>query len=248
MNFKRFLRKLYSGLQIVQTKVQPSWAQAGEDLIIKYLLHCLDIKKPTYLDIGTNHPIVGNNTYYFYLYKGFKGVCIEPNVAFEVPIRKHRKRDILLVAGVGTGTQREGDFYAFPKKYSSWNTFSLEDAEARKLETNIPYTVVPKLPLVNINDVMAKYFVSHPNIISLDVEGHDLAILKSIDFKKHKPEIICVESITFSANNKGYKVNDISDFMTSMGYFVFADTRINSIFCRNDAFEEAQKTAHILMH
>lgn len=237
MNVHRFLGKLFAGWQIVRGKVQPSFSQAGEDQVIRYLVYnCLNMRNPTYLDIGTNHPWLGNNTFYFYN-RGSRGVCIEPDVRFERLIRQYRKRDVLLQAGVGTGDLKEAEFFIFPDPYSGWNTFSREEAEKRKAETGITFSGIKKLPLLDINEVISKYFDPHPNIISLDVEGLDLDILKSLNFDLHKPEVICVESITFSMNNEEEKISEIADYLLSKGYFVFGDTHINTIFCRTDAYK-----------
>ena len=44
-----------------------SFAQAGEDRILRLLFYTLGKEKISYLDIGTNHPIHFNNTFLFYL-------------------------------------------------------------------------------------------------------------------------------------------------------------------------------------
>jgi len=92
--------------------------------------------------------------------------------------------------------------------------------------------------MVQINDVVSKYFHPYPNLLSIDVEGLDIDILKSMNFDTYKPEVICVESITFSMTNEETKVSEVIDFLNSKGYFLFADTHINSIFCRTDAYKK----------
>ena len=42
-----------------------SFSQAGEDRVVRYLFNSLNIWNPTYLDIGANYPVSGNNTYLF---------------------------------------------------------------------------------------------------------------------------------------------------------------------------------------
>jgi FkbM family methyltransferase len=201
------------------------------------MYNILQIPKPTYIDIGTNHPYKCNNTFYFYN-RGSKGVCIEPDQQFAPLIKKYRKRDVFLQAGVAAGNLEESVFYVFPGEDSGWNTFSEAEAIKRQQATGIPFTKIPKVKLVNINDVMARYFNPHPNIISLDVEGLDLDILRAMDFKRFKPEVICVETITFSVTNEEEKITDILDFVTSKGYSVFADTHVNTIFCRRGVIKK----------
>jgi|SRR5579871_1827744 len=237
MNFKRLIRKCIASSFIVRAKALPCFSQAGEDIIVNYLLQQLKIKNPTYLDIGTNFPVQGNNTYFFYN-KGFRGVCIEPDPSLFEQIKKTRPSDILLNAGIGFDDSKEADFYIFPHPYTGWNTFSKEEADSRQKLTGIAIKEVRKLPLKNINEVIANYFNPHPNFISIDVEGLDLIILQTLDFDKFKPEIICAETITFSLTNNEAKRNDIIEFLQLKGYFVFADTHINTIFCRVDAHKK----------
>lgn len=237
MNFERFLGKVGAGLKIVKSEINPSFSQAGEDQLMRYLVYSvLGIAKPTYLDIGTNHPYKCNNTYFFYN-RGSRGVCIEPDEQFAGLIKKYRKGDVFLQAGVAVGSAKEAVMYAFPGEYSGWNTFSEEEAVSRQKESGISFQKVVGVKLVNINDVMAKYFDPHPNILSLDVEGLDFDILSELDFNKFKPEVICVETITFSVTNEEEKITEILDLITSKGYRIFGDTHINTIFCRADVLK-----------
>jgi FkbM family methyltransferase len=235
MNLKRFLGKCLSAYNIISSKAQPSYSQAGEDQIVRFLFENLEINRPSYLDIGTNHPKLGNNTYYFYL-RGCKGVCVEPDPAFYPIIKKYRGRDILLHVGIGVGSVSEASLYVFPYPYSGWNTFSEEEALSRQREAGIAIKQILKVSLETINSVMEKYFKGAPNFLSIDVEGMDLAILQSLDFNQFRPEVICVETIAFNVRNKGIKLEGITTLLQQEGYFIFADTHINTIFCRKDVF------------
>jgi hypothetical protein len=70
---------------------QMGYSQFGEDLILSHLFYQLDIKKPTYLDIGANEPRYISNTYFFYL-KGSRGVLIEPNPFLYKKLKSMRPR------------------------------------------------------------------------------------------------------------------------------------------------------------
>lgn len=235
MNFKRFIKKVKRGIEVILLKSKVSYSQAGEDIIVEYLFNSLNISHPTYLEIGTNHPKACNNTYKFYD-KGCKGVCIEPDASMIEEIKKTRPNDTVLNIGIGITEQENANFYLFPKKYNGWSTFSLEEADFRKQETSISYETL-SVPLKNINSIIKEYFNQHPNFISLDVEGLDLEILKSIDFDKYKPEVICVETVSFGyLNNTEKKLNNIAEFMETLGYFAYADTHINTIFCLKKLF------------
>ena len=238
MNWLRIWGKFLSSYFLIRGKVYPSFSQAGEDQVIKYLMNdCLKISQPSYLDVGTYHPIFGNNTYYFYS-RGSKGVCVEPDPRYARLIKKYRRRDIFVQAGISIGDDNALDFFVFPEKYSGWNTFLKEEADKRKLDSGIDYNIVQQVPVVNINNVIKSYFSGWPNIISIDIEGLDLQVLKSLDFEQYKPEVICVESISFSVTNEQEKRNEILEFVVSKGYFIFADTYVNTIFCKKEAFKK----------
>lgn len=221
--------------------VRRSYSQSGEDIIISDLFNRLTIKHPTYLDIGANDPVALNNTYRLYL-RGSKGVCVEPNPILHQKIQMKRKRDICLNAGVAFDEKREADFYIFPEKFSGLNTFSKEEADFWEQTGNEEIgrhkvEKVVKMKLIDINELIGKYFSPHPNLISVDVEGFDFQIIKKINFDIYKPEVFCIETLGFIDNNKEIKKTEIIDFFKTQGYFVYADTYINTIFCKKESYK-----------
>lgn len=232
------MRKIFTGYLFNHTRI--SYSQNGEDIIIKDLFARLGIQMPTYLDIGANEPFRISNTYLLYS-KGSKGVCIEPNPRLFNKLKTKRRRDIHINAGVSFNSQTEADFYQFPENASGLGTFSKEEAEFWETTGNAivgkhKIEAVIRMPLVNINDVMGQYFTPHPNLISLDVEGLDLDILKTMDFSRFRTEVICVETLGYAENNRETKNKPLIDFLLSKDYFLYADTYINSIFCRKDVY------------
>ncbi len=236
MDLIRFLGKCKKAWHVITLKAKTTYSQSGEDIIIQYLFESLKIDKPTYLEIGTNQPLVCNNTYGFYA-KGCYGVCIEPDKNMVDVIKRKRPDDVVLNIGIGLTDKDDATFYLFPAAVNGWSTFSEEEANIREKETGISFSTV-QVGLKRVNAVMEQYFKPWPNFISIDVEGLDLDILHSIDFEKFKPEVICVETITFGyLNNTAEKIESISEFMHSKGYFTYADTFINTIYCRKEVFK-----------
>jgi FkbM family methyltransferase len=204
-----------------------SYAQCGEDLIIAFALEQMVKGKISYLDIGSHHPEYLSNTAFFYK-NGSHGVCIEPDPHLFSEVKKKRPNDICLNAGIGLGDKREADFYIM--SIPTLNTFSKEEAENMQSQWGRKIVEVIKAPLLNVNEVIEKYLSPYPNFISLDVEGLDLEILKTFDFKKYRPQVFCVETITYTENGTEQKILPSIEFMKQQGYFVYADTYINTIF------------------
>jgi FkbM family methyltransferase len=204
-----------------------SFAQSGEDLVVAFTLGYLGIgPRITYLDVGANDPVKLNNTYFFYR-KGHHGVLVEPNGALCQLLRDRRRGDTVLEAGIGASAAREADYYVM--NYDGLNTFSKEEAEHHVKSTKGKVSIerVIKLPLLDINDVMAQHFNGAPTFLSIDTEGLDLAILKSIDYGRFRPKIICAETLVADSTSTR---TEIPEFMATRGYTVRGGSFVNTIF------------------
>ena len=238
---KALLKKWLTGLAFPH--LRSSYSQSGEDIIICDLFTRLGIKQPSYLDIGANEPAALSNTYRLYK-RGSSGVCLEPNPRLFKKFREKRKRDTVLNAGVAFDSREEADYYLFEGNAHGFSTFSKEDADFWVHTGNdkvgrFKIESVIKTPLLSVTDIIKQYFRPHPNLISIDVEGLDLQILKLIDFNSCKTEVICVETLVYEENNKESKNQQLINFLLDAGYFIYADTYINTIFCRKDAYPAA---------
>jgi len=77
--------------------------------------------------------------------------------------------------------------------------------------------------------------------VSLDVEGLDLDILRAWDFTRWRPAVFCIETLTYTQAGKAAKVTEIFKRMEEVGYHVYADSYINSIFVAGERFVPAQR-------
>jgi FkbM family methyltransferase len=197
-----------------------SYAQSGEDLVVSFLFDYVQkVDKPSYIDIGACHPTIHNNTYLFYL-RGARGVLVEPNVGLIPALTSIRPHDTVLNIGIGVSDQEAADFYVTDSVET--NTFVKEEAEKRQI------VKVVKMPLVNVNKVMAEHCGKKgPDFFSIDVEGLDFDILKTLDFARFRPAIFCVETVVYGTTDLE---QEVIDFMASKGYVARAQTLPNSIF------------------
>ncbi len=233
-----FVKKLIT--RAVFPNLRSSFAQSGEDIIICDLFTRLNIEKPSYIDIGANDPVSLSNTYRLYK-RGSRGVCIEPNPVLAKKIRRKRKGDKVINAGVAFDEKKEADYYLFAGKAHGLNTFSKKEADYWANTGNdqvgkFQIAQAIKTQLFSLNEIILSNFDRWPNLITIDVEGLDLPILKTLDFNSIKSEVICAETLNFSTNNKESKNEELITFINSKGYFLYADTYINSIFCRQEAY------------
>jgi hypothetical protein len=207
-----------------------SYSQAGEDVVAAYFFGHFKIRDITYLDIGAWEPILINNTYHFYEL-GHRGVLVEPNVDMSEKLRATRPGDTVLVAGIGfgpPGAKELADYYVMTNP--SWSTFDKAEAEHQVQATKgrIAVKEVRKMPLLNINDVMAEHFKGKaPTYVSIDAEGLHFRILKSIDFERFRPPLICIETLI---SGESRTIAEIPEFMTAKGYVARGGSFVNTIF------------------
>ncbi len=214
-----------------------SYSQCGEDLIINFIFEQLGIKQPSYLDIGAHHPQYLSNTYLFYE-RGCRGVNVEPDPYLYKEFIKARSEDTNLNVGIGFKDEEENaDFYIMSSRVL--NTFSSDEAHkvqgygTCKIESTI------QVPLIQVNRIIKENFSSKTlNFVSLDVEGLDYEIVKKFDFQLYKPEVFCIETLTYTEDKTEKKIYNIIDYLTKNGYFVYADTYINSILVNTNIWRK----------
>lgn len=224
-HFRRLQRNLMDNSKL-------SYSQCGEDLILSQLFSDLGISQISYLDVGAHHPTYLSNTYLFYS-RGNFGVCVEPDPILFQQFLKDRPADINLNCGVGI---EPGIADFFVMSTSTLNTFSKIEAE-RYVSGGNKILKTVQVKIENVNDLIEKNFHHHPNLISLDVEGWDFLILDKFDFTRCRPEVFCLETLSYTDDNSERKLTEIIELMHLNGYLTYADTYINTIFVDRYSWE-----------
>lgn len=205
--------------------VWASFAQCGEDLILMWWTVAVRATTPTYLDIGAWEPVEANNTFRMYR-GGGRGVLVEPNPDLADKIRAARPRDTLLTAGVGLTDAAEADYYMFND--SQLNTFDRGQVDLVLKEPRVKLEKTIRLPLRSINRVIAEEFGgAAPDVLSIDIEGLDLACLKTVDWARYRPKVVCAETLVTLTKSHN---PDTTPFMEKVGYAVRGMTYANTIY------------------
>lgn len=227
-----FFRTLLGGQR------KTSYAQSGEDIIVDYVLSWMKIEKPTYLDVGAHHPKWLSNTYLFYK-RGCRGVCVEPDPDLYKKIKRSRNGDVCLNVGVGLQGNTKADLYVMSPR--TLNTFSRDEVDRYSIYYDgCKVDKIISVDLLSMNDILSKHFSEVPNFLSIDVEGLDDSITKSIDFERFRPQVICIETVSYSMDKSLEKSSSIATHMEGNDYFVYADTFINTIFVDARAWRSLQ--------
>jgi FkbM family methyltransferase len=230
---------LFSDKELIWNK--RAFSQAGEDNILSYIFETarIPLDQCDYIDLGANHPRFLSNTYLFYQ-AGARGVLVEANPKLANDLRFYRHRDIVLNSFVSSKSGQTMDFYILngdglsTSDYSAVQEFIKENSWLEVVDT-------VKVNSVSVNEVIA-HLGHAPKILNIDIEGKEMEILETIDFKIYRPMVVIVEMIPYRKTlYVGERNKDIIEFMERVGYIEFAFTGINSIFIDKESFEEPQK-------
>jgi FkbM family methyltransferase len=161
--------------------------------------------------------------------RGAKGVLVEPDPEMAQELRVRRARDTVINAAVAFDDRRTASLIRFSS--SVFNTFSekqAEDIAASSLEWDVPQSVVGKIDvqLIPINDIIDRHLNSHAlHFISIDTEGVDFEIARSLDLEMVQPWIACME--------KSRRRSEFEDLFRPHGYRVICETPHNVMFARD---------------
>jgi FkbM family methyltransferase len=170
-----------------------------------------------YVDVGANDGIIVSNTAYFDVNLGWSGICIEPHPRAFADLEKNRLRSINLNMCISL-EDIEVDFLVIDGYaemlsgiYDRYHPDhrSRIDSEIQKHGGSKKLVKIKSKPLKKIFE---EHSVTKVDYLSIDTEGSEYDILRSIDFDAVNIRVISTENTSRS---------DIRSFLESKG-FVFA--------------------------
>ncbi len=164
-----------------------SYGATGEDVLLRKIF-----KNNTgfYVDVGALHPVNGSNTYHLYK-KGWKGINFDLMIDNIKLFKIFRPRDISINVAVSS---KPGfvNSYIFDSG-SGLNTLEKNWAEKWKKIINKNYITI-KIKKEKLTTLLKKYNCpKNFDLLNIDVEGHEIEVIKGLDFKTYKPKIITIE-------------------------------------------------------
>ena len=188
-----------------------SYSYGGIDSLILNIFK--NQKNGFYLDIGCGHPIKNNNTYLLNK-KGWSGINIDLDKENIDLFNSYRKKDVNLATAV-SDKEGETDLYFYHNK-SALNTISKENADFQKAKVS----AIKKIKTQTINKIIenSQFKDRKIDFLSVDVEGSELAILKTFDFTKYSPKVIVVEYLDLSLEKLEIKNLNINNIIKSEIY------------------------------
>jgi hypothetical protein len=227
-----FLKKIYFfyNIYIRNYKFYFSGSQFGEDKI--FLRYFKKNYIGNYVDLGCFHPTRHSNTFKMYK-KGWRGINIDLNPLTIDLFNFARPEDINICTAVSNNKKTKNLY--FLGDLSSQNT--LEKKHTKWLRSQFGYNKkkfsVKKIKTQKIGDILEKYKFYNIDFMNIDIEGHEITILKTLNLKKFKIKYFCVEILAYDNFSKENK-KQIINFFKKNKYQLKYVSHINYIFKKMD--------------
>jgi FkbM family methyltransferase len=165
----------------------------------------------TFVEIGAEDGVRFSNTK-FLEESGWDGICIEPRPNAFAELKENRNCivenyaisdkmgtfDFLSIEGNGKGLSGLVD------KYDPRHTQRIKAQHSDSKQSIIQVECIP------LNDLLEKHNITTVDYMSIDVEGAELNVVKSVDFEKYNVNIITIE------NN--YQTNEVEQYLSKYNF------------------------------
>ena len=178
-------------------------------------------KNGIFVDVGAHDGVSINNTLYFEKNNNWTGINIEPLKDIYERLLINRPSSINLNCAI-CNTDGETDFYC-NKGYTEMlsgikDTFDKRHLQRLERENNKmgSTTSVIKVKTKRLETILDENKLTHINLLSIDVEGAEFEVIKSINFDKVFIDVICFE------NNYGDVSTPIVKYLEDKGYYIIS--------------------------
>ena len=224
-----FFNQILLKLNLIHKKILSKknyFSFSGVDILIENIFR--NQKNGFYIDVGCQHPIKNNNTYLLHK-RGWSGINIDldkDNIdLFNV---SRISDDNINIAA--SNKINEVDLFFFHKK-SPINTIDKKTSQFQKAKISS----IKKIKTNTLNNIIksSKYSNKKIDLLSIDVEGHELPVLEGLDFNKYRPNVIVVEYLDLNVSKLEIKNLNIENVINSEIYKFLTLKRyilVNSIY------------------
>jgi FkbM family methyltransferase len=204
--FKNFY--YFYNIYIRNYKFLKNGSQFGEE---KFILNFFDKKyKGKFIDIGCFHPTRHNNTYTMHKL-GWNGINIDLNPLTIELFNFCRSQDTNINAAISD--IEETKVLYFIDELNTQNTLEVNHLSFLKNHHNLKKEEISQqeIKTKRLDKILDNYNFNDIDFMNIDVEGHELNILNSIDFLKYRIKFICIEMIDHNDQAKliNKKLNEI---------------------------------------
>ena len=203
------------------------FSQLYEDYVLAYVFQ--NHKMGYYVDVGANDPNRDSVTRIFYE-RGWRGVNIEPNADEFKKIIQARPRDSNYNVGI-SDSETTLPFYQAQDGTHALSTFNKANAERLNKIQGTVFREIP-IPVTTLTKILRQAALPEISFVSIDVEGFEKQVLRSIDFKEFRPAVFCIEATEPTTESPSYQAWE--DLLVENNYVFAMFDGLNRYYVHKD--------------
>jgi FkbM family methyltransferase len=202
-----------------------SHAQFGEDRILAEIFG--DRTAGYCVEVGAHDGLNGSASYLFEK-QGWQCLLVEPIPTLVEEIRKHR--DCRVVNCAASSSEGEASFFV-AEHIESMSTLDLTPRRLESIRQAGGAVKEIAVRTATLDSLLAEAGFSEIQFITIDVEGHELAVLEGLTLEQYKPRIVIIE------DNSAQGDPHVARHMSERGYVHFRQTGVNEWYAHESDLE-----------
>lgn len=198
------------------------YSQHGEDFLLWTLLK-EEVDTGYFVEVGCLDGIRFSNTYFFEK-QGWSGACVEPHPDYFPLLTANRPKSDCIEVAAGSSV---GSIDLFAEPRGDFSTIVQEVAEDQRLREKMAGYRKVSVPMQPLNQILQKISAPSPiDIVSIDVEGAEFAVLDGFDLEFYRPRVLVIEANGSAFNHK------LDCYMRQRRYVKAGRLASNNFYCR----------------
>lgn len=165
---------------------------------------------------------------------GWQCLLVEPNPASVEQIRRHRTGVVRHCAA--SSAEGEATFYV-AEGVEQMSTVEADRDHLRWIAEVGGSVRETRVRTARLDDLLDEAGFPELQFLTIDVEGHELEVLRGLTLERFRPRIVIVEE------NLGRRESAVARHMAAHGYVSFKRTGVNDWYARSDDAELVQPAA-----
>lgn len=197
-------------------------SQFGQDRFLDQQLFC-GAQNLFFVEIGSADPVQINNTFFLESQRGWRGLLIEARPSACALLRSQRSSEVINACVADRAGRSIFLDYGYlaglckfmgPREHAYIEHYNAHDRDVRA-------HWVDTVPLA---DLLRARAIATVHLLAVDVEGAELAILRSLDFAAVRVEVILVECNTAAV------AKEVKSFLLDQGYHFLRRIGVDRLF------------------